>query len=49
MKVDCTITEDVEYLENVTVKFEIKGSGNVALRFEIEGVQFGSLYTATIQ
>ena len=46
--VDYTINEDVDYLENVTVKFEISGKGNVALRFEIEGVKFGSLYQTTL-
>ena len=49
IKVNYTIGEEVDYLENVTVKFEIKSTGSIALRFEIEGVQFGSLYTATIQ
>lgn len=46
--VDYTIDKEVDYLENLTVKFEISGKGKVALRFEIEGVQFGNLYTTTI-
>ena len=47
--VDYTINEQVDYLENVTVKFEISGKGDVALRFEIEDVQFGPLFTKTIE
>jgi hypothetical protein len=37
--VDYTIDEQVDYLEDLTVKFEISGKGDIALRFEIEGVQ----------
>ena len=47
--VDYTINEQVDYLENITVKFEISGKGDVALRFEIKGVQFGPLFTKTIE
>ncbi|MBO5897989.1 MAG: hypothetical protein J6R04_03160, partial [Clostridia bacterium] len=47
--VDYTIDEQVDYLENHEVKFEISGKGDIALRFEIEGVQFGNLYTATVK
>ena len=47
--VDYTIDEQVDYLENQEVKFEISGKGDIALRFEIEGVQFGNLYTATVK
>ena len=49
VKVDYTIDQEVDYLENATVKFEISGKGKVALRFEIEGVQFGNLYTTTVK
>ena len=47
--VDYTIEQEVGYLENVTVKFELSGKGDVALRFEIKDVQFGPLYTATVK
>lgn len=46
--VDHTITEQLDYLDNATVKFEINGSGTIALRFSINGVPFGPLYTAQI-
>lgn len=49
VSVDYTIAENVDYLENLTVRFEINGHGNVALRFEINGVPFGPLYNATVK
>ena len=47
--IDYTIEQEIGYLENATVKFEISGKGDVALRFEIEGVQFAPLYTTTVK
>jgi enolase len=40
-----TSTEQVDYLEDVTVTVELSGSGTLALRFKVGGVQFGPLYT----
>jgi hypothetical protein len=47
--IDHTIDEQVDYLEDVTLKFEIKGTGDVALRFEIGGIAFGPLFTTTVK
>ncbi|MBO5897909.1 MAG: hypothetical protein J6R04_02745, partial [Clostridia bacterium] len=47
--IDYTFNQDVDYLENVTFEVEISGKGALDLRFEIEGVEFGPLYTTTIQ
>ena len=47
--INYTFDKDIEYLENVVIDVEITGKGELALRFEIENVQFGPLYTATIQ
>jgi hypothetical protein len=44
-----TITEDVDYLENVTVEIPVDGDGFLDLRFEIKGVEFGPEYTVTIE
>jgi hypothetical protein len=44
-----TITEDVDYLENVTVEIPVNGDGFLDLRFEIKGVEFGPEYTVTIE
>lgn len=46
--VDYTITQDVEYLEVLTVDIEINGKGSTYLRFRIGDVEFGSLYTCQI-
>ena len=43
-----TIAEQLDYLEDATLKLEIKGKGAIALRFEIGGVQFGPCFIATI-
>lgn len=47
--VNYTITEDVQYLEDVTVRIDVTGMSSVALRFEVAGVPFGPVYTATVK
>ena len=47
--IDHTITENVDYLEDVTLKIAINGTGTLALRFEINGVAFGPTYTTTVK
>ncbi len=48
VELNYTFDKDVDYLENVTIEVPLSGTGELDLRFEIKGVQFGPLYTTTI-
>ncbi len=49
IQINYTITEQVDYLEDVTFKIEITGKGNLDLRFSIGGVEFGNLYSVEVK
>lgn len=49
ISVNYKITEQVDYLENVTLTVPISGTGTLALRFKVDNAVFGPLYQIEVE
>ena len=49
VKVDVTIDQELDHLEEVELVFEVTEKGSCRLRFEVGGIEFGMLFKITVK